>query len=56
MRQLGPGVYVDDDGTLHLDARAMCVAAGVEPTKENQDTLEAAAREVFDGDLDVVDH
>lgn len=47
MKELGIGVYVDDDGTLHLDARAMCIGNGYEPTQENQDALESAARDVF---------
>lgn len=44
MKQLAPGVYVDVDKTLHIDAAELCIANGYEPTAENQAKLEAAAR------------
>ena len=48
MKELGIGVWSDDDGTLHLDLRAMCIGNGYEPpTPENVATLEAVARDVF---------
>lgn len=56
MQKLMPGVYVDADGTMHIDAVEMCVANGYEPTPENQAALEAAARDVADGVVDVVEH
>lgn len=49
LRKLGDGVYVDKDGTLHLDAAEMCIARGFVPSQKNQDAIEAAAREVFAG-------
>lgn len=51
-RELAAGVWSDDDGTLHLDPRAMCIGNGYEPTAENMAALEAAARDIF-GELDV---
>jgi hypothetical protein len=48
--KLGEGVYVDEeDGSLHLDLPELCVAAGYEPTLENQETVQAAALLMFDG-------
>lgn len=47
--ELAPGVYSDNDGTMHLDAREMCLAVGVEPTDDNQERIAAAAREVIEG-------
>lgn len=40
-------IWLDPDGTLHLDAVKLCKAHGYPATKENQDMVEAAAREVF---------
>lgn len=45
--ELGIGVWSDPDGTLHLNARAMCIGNGYEPTAENMARLEQAARDTF---------
>jgi hypothetical protein len=47
VRRLGPGVYVDANGALHVDAAELCAAHGYAPTEENQDMLIRAAREMF---------
>ena len=41
-RKLRPGVYVETDGTLHLDLPEMCEAAGFEPTPANQAIIQRA--------------
>lgn len=45
--QIAPGCYVDEEGTLHLDALEVCEAAGVDPTDENQERLAEVARAEF---------
>ena len=37
-------MWVDPDGTLHLDAVRCCEALGVPPTQANQDMVEEQAR------------
>jgi len=38
-------VWIEGD-EMHIDAVKMCEALGVPPTRENQDAVEAAARDV----------
>jgi len=47
MEKLGPGIYDDGKGHLHLDAVELCQHWGVPATAENQAALEAAARQAF---------
>ena len=35
MRRLGPGVYSDGEGTMHLDIEELLIANGYPPTPEN---------------------
>lgn len=46
--KLTEGVYVDDDGTLHIDVARVIVANGYEPTPENKAVVERAARSLAD--------
>lgn len=48
-RELAPGVTEDDAGVVHIDAALVCIALGYDPTPENQDEVERAARKVFAG-------
>jgi hypothetical protein len=41
-----PGVWVDEDGTLHFDLEAMVRGAGYEPTADNLRAVEEAARDM----------
>lgn len=43
MRRLGPGLY-DKDGELHVDVVEVLEHAGIEPSRENQEVLEAVIR------------
>jgi hypothetical protein len=46
MQKLGPGVYVDDRGALHLDAGELLAVNGYHATAENSAMLLKVAREV----------
>jgi len=41
-----PGVWVDDDGALHLDIEAMVRGAGYELTPDNLGAMEKAAHDM----------
>jgi hypothetical protein len=45
--KLAPGVYVTDDGALHLDLGEMLEANGWTDTPENREMLTRAAHDVF---------
>ena len=47
LQKLGPGVYSDANGGMHLDAVELCVAAGCRPTAANQQMLAEAAQREF---------
>lgn len=55
LTQLQPGIYVDEDKALHIDAAELCLDAGVPPTKANQDALERAARDLL-AEVQVEEH
>jgi hypothetical protein len=42
-QQIAAGVYVTEDGALHLDIAAMLKAAGFADTPQNRETLTEAA-------------
>ncbi|HWQ34868.1 MAG TPA: hypothetical protein VNQ79_18640 [Blastocatellia bacterium] len=46
LRRLDPGVYVDEEGALHLDLAELLAAAGIAASRENMTLLEQAAREL----------
>ena len=46
MQKIGPGIYVDSDGALHLDNVALCIAHGFPPTQENQAQIQKAAVQI----------
>lgn len=46
MRMLGPGI-VDGDGELRFDLPSLCAAAGLPPTRANQERMEALVRDVI---------
>jgi hypothetical protein len=48
MRRLGPGIYEDAKGTMHIDSRELLEHHGCAPTLENEAILCAAARVVFE--------
>lgn len=47
IEKLAPGVYVTDDGALHLDIAEMLAAHGWADTPENRETLTRAAHEAI---------
>lgn len=47
MKRVAPGVY-DNNGTMHLVIDELLDDAGFEPTPENINAVECAAREYFD--------
>lgn len=47
MKRLEPGVYVDDEGALHLVLPEMLDAAGYADTPENRATLIDVAQAMF---------
>jgi hypothetical protein len=50
MRELQPGVFVDRNRALHLDAPGFCVAHGYPPTDENQRVaINALKRDIGEG-------
>lgn len=44
--RLAPGVYVTEDGALHLDVAELLKAAGYADTPENRQTLVDVAHEL----------
>jgi len=48
LTSIGPGVYADGKGALHLDTEEMCKAAGYPPTAENQEMLAQVVREYWE--------
>lgn len=46
MTALGPGLWADDDGALHIDLDAAIAGAGFEPNDENRRVLIEAARQL----------
>ena len=49
MKRIGAGLYVDGNGGLHIDTPVFCESHGYEPTPENIEMLERAARDLFPG-------
>jgi hypothetical protein len=47
MERLGPGIYVDARGTMHIDSRELLEHHGCAPTLENEAILCAAAEAAF---------
>lgn len=47
MTRIDAGVYVDEDGALHLEIGEMITAAGFLDTRRNRRTLEQAARDLY---------
>jgi hypothetical protein len=45
MKKLGPGIYADGIGTMHLDVRELLEANGWPDTPENRAILEQQFRE-----------
>jgi hypothetical protein len=51
MQKIGPGLYVDAEAALHIDARELCAAQGIPPTPHNLTQIYIAAAEAADGGL-----
>jgi len=46
MKKLGPGMYADDKGTLHVSSSELLAYFGVPYTPENEDALAKALHQV----------
>jgi hypothetical protein len=47
VNRVGPGLYEDDDGVLHMSIPELLDAYGIADTPENREVMIAAAREVL---------
>jgi hypothetical protein len=47
MQKIGPGMYEDADGAIHVKAEEICVHLRVPPTRANIEMAERTAREAL---------
>lgn len=51
MRSLGPGIYDDGRGGMHVDLDEIVESTGREPTPENKRAVARAIREIYNGPI-----